>query len=189
MSSPRNESSSRPLDRVARPFLQPHEQPLTWQRLDVVEYTRLISFWQTTANAQTQHNIVESLKKLKVTFGKKTAFFLSLSYLCGLSWSSLAHEHSGLMIFQTLQERFLVLPDRQRDALLQDVVVSGGEGLTSERVELRRNGLFRQLGENLGWERASGRGCGAIRGCLIESTFRMRHQTKRKKIESKTYWI
>lgn len=98
------------------------------------------------------------------------------------------------MIFQALQKRLLVFPDRQRDALLEDVVVSGGEGLASERVELRRNRLFGQLGENLGRERASGRGCAAslrwrtIRGCLIESTFRMRHQTKRKRkrIESKS---
>lgn len=64
----------------------------------------------------------------------------SAFYLCGLSRARLSHQHKGLVTHQDVCEALSVLPDRQLQPLLQDLIVAWRVGQVGEGVDLLLNG-------------------------------------------------
>lgn len=61
---------------------------------------------------------------------------LSAFYLCGLSRARLSHQHKRLVTHQDAGEALSVLPDRQLQPLLQDLIVAWCVGQVGEGVDL-----------------------------------------------------
>lgn len=69
----------------------------------------------------------------------------SAFYLCGLSRARLSHQHKGLVTHQDVSEALSVLPDRQLQSLLQDLIVAWRVGQAGEGVDLLLNrGLLKE---------------------------------------------
>lgn len=76
----------------------------------------------------------------------------SAFYLCGLSRACLSHQHKRLITHQDVSEALSVLPDRQLQPLLQDLVVAGRVGQVGEGVDLLLyGGLLEEASTACSW--------------------------------------
>ena len=78
---------------------------------------------------------------------------LILAYLCGLPRASLSHQYKRLVTHQDVSEALSVLPDRQLQPLLQDLVIAWRVGQVGEGVDLLLNrGLLKEAATACSWE-------------------------------------
>lgn len=77
----------------------------------------------------------------------------SAFYLCCLSRARLSHQHKRLVTHQDVSKALSVLPNRQLQPLLQDLIVAWRVWQVGEGVDLLlKRGLLEEASTNCSWD-------------------------------------
>lgn len=77
----------------------------------------------------------------------------SASYLCRLPRARLSDQDKGLVVHQDVSKSLSVLPDRQLQPLLQDLIVAWRVGQVGEGVDLLLNrGMLKKASTTCSWD-------------------------------------